>query len=286
MQEYRKYIETCNGLLDKLADVKLPAVKPRWADFTDAGPGVGCSNFEVRFRDAEFAIFHNSDYRIRLHPSRDNSADNEAERTNSAIADSIVDGSTLQWEKYGKFDGLNDDEISKLTVSEYDENEKKKMEKNAWYCAEEIRKRIDGAPVFNDIIHLFLTERSNTFFFNKTYLVQYNTASSIPQKQSVPGYHCITKVMTFFEKHYHNGELYFEYIKEGCLETNQEPCDKCVNVEWVGPRCSRVPSPMPDPNNEGHYLPLSDTSTTTVNGDLRVIDGFAPRANIRKQFKK
>ena len=91
--------------------------------------------------------------------------------------------------------------------------------------------------------------------------------------------------MTFFEKHYHNGELYFEYIKEGCLETNQEPCDKCVNVEWVGPRCSRVPSPVPDPNNGGHHLPLSFTSTTTVNGDLRVIDDFAPRANIRKQFK-
>ena len=91
--------------------------------------------------------------------------------------------------------------------------------------------------------------------------------------------------MTFFEKHYHHGELYFEYIKEGCLETNQEPCDKCGNVEWVGPRCSRVPSPMPDPNNEGCYLPLSDTSTATVNGDLRVIDDFAPRANIRKQFK-
>ena len=79
LQKYRKYIKTCNGLLDKLADVKLPAVKPRWADFTDAGPGVGCSNFEVRFRDAEFAIIHNSDYHIRLHPSRENSADNEAE---------------------------------------------------------------------------------------------------------------------------------------------------------------------------------------------------------------
>ena len=131
LQEYRKYIETCNGLLDKLADVKLPAVIPRWADFTDAGPGIGCGNFKVRFRDAEFAIIHNSDYCIRLHPSRENSADNEAERTNSAIADSIVGGSTLQWEKYGKFDGLNDDEISKLTVSEYDENEKKRMEKNA-----------------------------------------------------------------------------------------------------------------------------------------------------------
>ena len=130
LQEYRKYIETCNGLLDKLADVKLPAVIPRWADFTDAGPGIGCGNFKVRFRDAKFAIIHNSDYCIRLHPSRESSADNEAEQTNSAIADSIVGGSTLQWEKYGKFDGLNDDEISKLSVSEYNENEKKRMEKN------------------------------------------------------------------------------------------------------------------------------------------------------------
>ena len=36
----------------------MPPVKPRWADFTDAGPGVGCSNFEVRFRDAELALIH------------------------------------------------------------------------------------------------------------------------------------------------------------------------------------------------------------------------------------
>ena len=43
-------------------------------------------------------------------------------------------------------------------------NEKKRMEKNAWYCAEEIPKGIDGAPIFKDIIHSFLTERSNTFF--------------------------------------------------------------------------------------------------------------------------
>ena len=125
----------------------------------------------------------------------------------------------------------------------------------------------------------------STFFSMSPISSSHRRTSSIPQKQSVPGYHYITKVMTFFEKHYHNGKLYFEYIKEGCLETNQEPCDKCMNVEWVGPRCSRVPSPMPDPNNEGHYLPLSDTSTTTVNGDLRVIDDLAPRANIRKQFK-
>ena len=113
-KQYSTYIATCNGLLEKLAELKLPPVKPTWADFTDAGPGVGCSNFEVRFRDAELALIHNSDHRILAYPSRENSADNEAERTNGAIGDSIVDGSTIQWEQYKKFDGLSDEEISTL----------------------------------------------------------------------------------------------------------------------------------------------------------------------------
>lgn len=60
-------------------------VKPNWADLTDAGPGVGVSNFEVKFRDAELARVHKSDYRIRVHRSRGDSGQNKAERTNSAI---------------------------------------------------------------------------------------------------------------------------------------------------------------------------------------------------------
>ena len=60
-KQYSTYIATCNGLLEKLAELKLPPVKPTWADFTDAGRGVGCSNFEVRFRDAELALIHNTD---------------------------------------------------------------------------------------------------------------------------------------------------------------------------------------------------------------------------------
>ena len=96
--------------------------------------------------------FHNSDYRIRVHPSRENSADNEAERTNTAIGDSIVDGSTIQWQQYKKFDSLSDEEISTLTLKEFEEHERQRMEKNAWHSAIEISKRIDGAPVFNEFI--------------------------------------------------------------------------------------------------------------------------------------
>lgn len=85
--------------------------------------------------------------------------------------------------------------------------------------------------------------------------------------------------MTFYENHlyYHMGELYFE----SCLEREQVLCDKCVNAL----QCSRIPVPQSDPNNKRHYLPFSETQIT-VNDKMRVpINDFAPRANIRKQFK-
>lgn len=90
----------------------MPPVKPNWADLTAAGPGVGgVSNFEVKFRDAELARVHKSDYRIRVHRSRGHSRQNEAERTNSAIGDSVVDGGTIDWNFYKRFDDLTDQEI-------------------------------------------------------------------------------------------------------------------------------------------------------------------------------
>ena len=45
-------------------------MKPNWADLTDAELGVGVSNYEVKFRDAELARLHRSDYSVRVHRSR------------------------------------------------------------------------------------------------------------------------------------------------------------------------------------------------------------------------
>ncbi|CAB4007502.1 Transient receptor potential cation channel subfamily A member 1 [Paramuricea clavata] len=168
--KYDALLEKCHSLLEGIAELKFPPVKPRWADFTDAGPGVACNNFEVQFKD---------DYRIRLHSSRGNSSDNEAERTNSAIGDSIVDGATLQWNKHKRFDGLSDEDISKLTVKEFEEHETDRMEKNACCTAAE-------------------------------------------SKQQVPGYHYITNVLNFIERHYRIGELYMEYIRDGCRENGED----------------------------------------------------------------
>ena len=138
-----------HAVIHYLKQYSLPPVKPRWADITDAGPGVGVSNSEVRFRDAEMAIIHDSDYRVRIHNSRDGSGDNEAERTNSAIGDSVVDGATLQWEKYPKFHNLTDEQIATMTLNEYEAHETQRMEDNAWFVTKAVQERIDGAPVFN-----------------------------------------------------------------------------------------------------------------------------------------
>ena len=88
---------SCTGLFEVLDDLKLPPVFPIQCDLTDAGPGVRVSNFLVHFRDAEHARMYGFIYRITVHRSRGDSGQNEAERTNSAIADNIVDGATLPW---------------------------------------------------------------------------------------------------------------------------------------------------------------------------------------------
>ena len=114
-------------------ELNLPPVKPNWADLTDAGPGVGVSNYEVRFRDAELALIHRSDYCVHVHRSRGDSGQNEAERTNSAIGDSVVDGSTIDWNFYKRFDDLTDKDIVEMTQSDFEIYEKNRMSKNAWH---------------------------------------------------------------------------------------------------------------------------------------------------------
>ena len=60
-----------------------------------------------------------SEYRKRLHLSRNDSYSSEAERTNSAIADSVVNGQTVEWEFQKLFDGISDDKIEAMTLQEF-----------------------------------------------------------------------------------------------------------------------------------------------------------------------
>ena len=88
----------CNKILERFKDFEFQPVKPHKADLTDAGPGVVVNNIDIKFRDEELTIIQNSEYRIRCHRSRGDSEQGEAERTNSAIGDALVDGATIDWE--------------------------------------------------------------------------------------------------------------------------------------------------------------------------------------------
>ena len=53
----------------------------------------------------------------------------KAERTNSAISDALVDGATLEWEKYRRFEDLSEDEIKAMSLHSYEQYEKERVEK-------------------------------------------------------------------------------------------------------------------------------------------------------------
>ena len=256
-------------------------------DNSDAGPDVGVTNFEVRFRDAELTLLYRRDYGCRVHSARGCSGDNEAERMDSAVGDSIVDGATLQWERYPRFHNLSDDEIANLTIKEFDAHEEERMEMNAWWVAEELANRIDGAPVFNEYIHSFVTEKpSDAFFFNRKYLKEFNRKSGNPRKE-VPGYFYAMNITNFIELHHRVGELYMEFIKAGCMEMGEQ-CSWCKETKWIGLKFERVPEPHPDSQRKGQYMEVFETPNYADEAEkvCRPVDEFAPRAVLRQLFSE
>lgn len=153
-------------ILEMMKELQLPPVKPSWVQLTDVGPGVGVSNFAVRFRDAELVRLFNTDIRERCHRSRDDSGQNEAERTNSAIGDAVVDGSTIDWEVEKRFEGMTSEEIESMSLQEYDACENARMERNAWAVTAEVQRRVDDAPVLSEYITAYTSQRIDDVFLH------------------------------------------------------------------------------------------------------------------------
>ena len=76
---------------------------------TDAGPGIGCSNIEVRYRDAEMARILNSGRINRVHRARDDSEQNEAERSNASTGESLINRGALKWRYHEALDNLTEE---------------------------------------------------------------------------------------------------------------------------------------------------------------------------------
>ena len=129
-------------------------------DLRDAGPGVGVSNYEVRFRDDEMARIRDSDYRLRCHRSRGDSGQGETERTNSDIADGLVDGATLECDRFKRFGDPSAEEARLCMITK--NTKKERMAKSAWYTCSQVSERIHDAPVLREYIQSRVSEPPNS----------------------------------------------------------------------------------------------------------------------------
>lgn len=83
-------VNSINQFLDRLQIYQFPKMKSRIVDLTDAGPGVGITNYEVQYRMAQEVILFNVDYYIRHHLAPGDSSQNEVERRQGYVGNIIM----------------------------------------------------------------------------------------------------------------------------------------------------------------------------------------------------
>ena len=181
---------------------------------------------------------------------------------------------------------MTSDEISLMTMEEYEKHERARMERNAWLVAHDLSSRLDGAPVLSSYIHGLISEKSEDhFFFNKEELKAFHNASTATSK-SVPGAAYFEKINVFIRNHYVHGELFMEYLKGACETSTGQLCDFCSSTHWVGPRMNRIPQPVPDYDKlpAYHYKSVFESSIENEDGSPRDPDDYMPRAQLCKDF--
>ena len=132
--------------------------------------------------------------------------------------DALVGGSALKWNYYGPLDGLTEDEVKNLSVTDLQKRENDCMAKNAWKVAEEVTKIIDDGPgPAGDYMKSYVTTRQEKqFFFNTTYLSQYTSTKSDINRATVPGNAYFIKIDKFTQEHSESGEMHMEFLKGSC----------------------------------------------------------------------
>ena len=86
----------------------------------------------------------------------------------------------------------------------------------------------------------------------------------------------VTVIRDFYNAHYNTGELFMEYLQKDCINKDGKLCDFYQAQDWVRQSQERIPQPVPDPNNPGHYMKPSETPMSK-----RFPDDWQPRAKIK-----
>ena len=77
-------------------------------------------------------------------------------------------------------------------------------------------------------------------------------------------------------------ELFMEFCRDACRESRKGSsnlCSSCSYNRWVGPETERIPQPVPDPNNPGHFM---DVYQTELRG--RTPDDYLPRKCLKDLY--
>jgi len=151
-----------------------------------------------------------------------------------------------------------------------------------------LKKSINHEPgPAGDYMQSFLTpHKTAQFFFNTEQLCQFVSAPD-SKKKDIPGSAYFKKISMFMEEYVQVEELFLEYIKGDCQNTNKTLCGFCAKFPCSAAGLERVPRPMPDHNAlpELCYLPFDKTPTVTSSGSQRDVNDYQPRTQIKKKFE-
>ena len=90
-EHLEKVTDLCRSITAFIDNLHLPQLRDDIPQATDAGPGVGVSNIEVKYRDVEISRINNWNQMNRIHRAPHGSGQNEAERSNATIGEALVD---------------------------------------------------------------------------------------------------------------------------------------------------------------------------------------------------
>ena len=207
----------------------------------------------------------------RIHRAPHDSGQNEAEHSNTAIGEALVDGRALHWEYFQPTDLISEEELKTLTVEEMRELEAEEVERNAWRVAQDVVSRIDGEPgPAGDCMKAFVTNRKEQqFLFNTEYIQQYNASKSEARKGKVRGHISFKKLDDFIESCMITGEMSHEY---------------CEMSQWIPPFVQFQKST----NFQSiTILPVAEIPITNADdGKRREVDDCHPRARSQRVHKK
>ena len=74
-----------------------------------------------------------------------------------------------------------------------------------------------------------------------------------------------------------------EFCRDACRESREGSSNlcssRCSYNRWVGPETERIPQPVPDPNNPGHFIDVYQTKSTG-----RTPDDYLPRQCLKDLY--